>query len=191
MNKEERRWWKRRRKLFASTGRETINTVKRGRTSRKQTWLILLPDGFSHHSDIAENWKRRNLSWKWYSWYFQGGWPGVGDAGLGPEFLLITQSQYLLRIKTKRTRKKTSVQSDPSKRLVTYREREASLNLDFCLCEPWMKRIVIKMRSFKKLFGGDLLQLALLLSLLKVSYWWKQKHFLQPVYYHTHTPQHE
>ena len=88
MNKEERRWWKRRRKLFASTGRETINTVKRGRTSRKQTWLILLPDGFSHHSDIAENWKRRNLSWKWYSWYFQGGWPGVGDAGPGPEFLL-------------------------------------------------------------------------------------------------------
>ena len=32
-----------------------------------------------------------------------------------------------------------------------------------------MKKIVVKMRSFKKLFGGDLLQLALLLSLLKVS----------------------
>jgi len=32
-----------------------------------------------------------------------------------------------------------------------------------------MKRIVIKMRSFKKLYGGDLLQLALLLSLLKVD----------------------
>ena len=88
MNKEERRWWKRRRKLFASTARETINTVKRGRTSRKQTWLILLPDGFSHHPDIAENWKRRNLSWKWYSWYFQGGWVNVGAAGPGPEFLL-------------------------------------------------------------------------------------------------------
>ena len=58
-----------------------------GRTSRKQTWLILLPDGFSHHSDIAENWKRRNLSWKWYSWYFQGGWPSVGAAGPGPDFL--------------------------------------------------------------------------------------------------------
>ena len=33
-----------------------------------------------------------------------------------------------------------------------------------------MKKIVVKMRSFKKLLGGDLLQLALLLSLLKVSY---------------------
>ena len=32
-----------------------------------------------------------------------------------------------------------------------------------------MKKIVVKMRSFKKLFGGDLLQLALLLSLLKVG----------------------
>ena len=32
-----------------------------------------------------------------------------------------------------------------------------------------MKKIVVKMRSFKKLFGGDLLQLALWLSLLKVS----------------------
>ena len=31
------------------------------------------------------------------------------------------------------------------------------------------------MRSFKKLYGGELLQLALLLSLMKVSYWWKQK----------------
>ena len=89
MNKEERRWWKRRRKLFASTATETINTVKRGRTSRKlETWLILLPDGFSHHPDIAENWKRRNLSWKWYSWYFQGGWVSVGAGGPGPEFLL-------------------------------------------------------------------------------------------------------
>merc|ERR550517_1005145 len=32
-----------------------------------------------------------------------------------------------------------------------------------------MKKIVVKMRSFKKLLGGDLLQLALLLSLLKVD----------------------
>jgi len=32
-----------------------------------------------------------------------------------------------------------------------------------------MKRIVIKMRSFKKLYGGELLQLALLLSLMKVD----------------------
>ena len=31
-----------------------------------------------------------------------------------------------------------------------------------------MKKIVIKMRSMKKLFGDDLLQLALLLSLMKV-----------------------
>jgi len=31
-----------------------------------------------------------------------------------------------------------------------------------------MKQIVIKMRSMKKLFGDDLLQLALLLSLMKV-----------------------
>jgi len=32
-----------------------------------------------------------------------------------------------------------------------------------------MKKIVIKMRSMKKLFGDDLLQLALLLSLMKVD----------------------
>lgn len=32
-----------------------------------------------------------------------------------------------------------------------------------------MKRIVIKMRSMKKMVGDDLLKLALMLSLLKVS----------------------
>ena len=35
------------------------------------------------------------------------------------------KSQYLLQIKTKRTRKKTSVQSDPSKRIATYKERRS------------------------------------------------------------------
>ena len=33
-----------------------------------------------------------------------------------------------------------------------------------------MKKIVIKMRSMKKMVGDDLLKLALMLSLLKVSY---------------------
>ena len=194
MNKEERSWWKRRRKLFASTARETINTVKRGRTSRKQTWLILLPDGFSHHSDIAENRKRRNLSWKWYSWYFQGGWPRVGAAGPGPDFLpsLDHTEPIPAPDKNKENLEKdfSSIGSFEAISNLT-RQREASLNLDFCLCEPWMKRIVIKMRSFKKLFGGDLLQLALLLSLLKVSYWFKQKHLLHPVYYPTHPHKHQ
>jgi hypothetical protein len=32
-----------------------------------------------------------------------------------------------------------------------------------------MKRVVIKMRSMKKMIGDDLLKLALMLSLLKVS----------------------
>ena len=43
------------------------------------------------------------------------------------------------------------------------------------------------MRSFKKLYGGDLLQLALLLSLLKVSYRWKQITFYtRSIFSHPH-----
>ena len=46
--------------------------------------------------------------------------------------------------------------------------RTRDLNFEDYL-EDLMKKIVIKMRSMKKLFGDDLLQLALLLSLMKVS----------------------
>ena len=35
--------------------------------------------------------------------------------------------------------------------------------------QNWMKKIVIKMRSMKKMVGDDLLKLALMLSLLKVG----------------------
>ena len=38
------------------------------------------------------------------------------------------------------------------------------------LNQNWMKKIVIKMRSMKKMVGDDLLKLALMLSLLKVGY---------------------